>query len=1082
MSDPTESVDVQFSPERIAAMFGPTLPTPEQRAIIVADTDHPHLVVAGAGSGKTETMANRAVYLIANELVQPGEILGLTFTRKAASELDERVNRRLKQFNHAIGRASDNDLRDERPEVSTYNAFAASVYRDHALRIGFEPDAVVITESVAWQLAHRVVTQSTDPRLEHVEIAVGTVVDSVLSLAREMADHGTHADEVRSYAEQVVRHLLPHVESIPQKTKREPVEKYLDNVALLPLFVDLAEQYQAEKRARGFIEFSDQVALAQRILSEFPEVAEIYRRRFKVIILDEYQDTSVAQTRFLATLFRGSAVMAVGDPDQSIYGFRGASAANLSRFADDFGAGKVYPLSISWRNARSILRSANLVANTIQRTPGISKQPLSEHQNTTDGVVELLFEHSIFDEADAVAEWFADRMQQSTETPSAALLLRAKKHFEVFADALRARGIPVHILGLSGLLAEPVIVDLRAELEVIVDSTANAAMLRLLTGARWMLGAADIKALHDVAALVASHDQHGRPLSQEAIRQARHSAEEIDTSSLIEAVDLIASNAVKRTDWLNGFTEAGLARIRSFGAELASLRRRSAMKLTDFVELVSTEMQLDIEAHANPTARNATQALEAFHDIVAGFTALADQATVTELVRWLDDAEGREPFAPQQEPPEPGTVQIMTIHAAKGLEWDLVALPRFVTDEMPSKPKDVSGWLIRGKLPYALRGDATELPQFNWNSVSHPDDVLRALDDFVADVKTAQLHEERRLGYVAVTRPRTALLISGSWWGGQKNSRAAGELLALIAQDHPAYGESWPESEPGTVPPETGGEGVRWPLQPFGDGGRATTVAFAAAQVRTTTASATPQMTKFIHQLIAERDHVDASVNMLPVRIPASRVKAYLENTAATIKEIGRPIPQRPYSATRLGTLFHSWVERRAETVIELDGLESERDESDAIEFDAGAQQQLFDSLKSTFERSPWGGLNPVDVEREIHVPLAGHVFVCKIDAVYAVDETNAAILGVSPKVKFQIVDWKTGAAPVNPADLALKQSQLALYRIAYAKHLGIDPDSIDAVFYFVATNEIVRPTQMHTEAEFVADWLAQVERNVPEP
>ncbi|HLP22973.1 MAG TPA: UvrD-helicase domain-containing protein, partial [Microbacteriaceae bacterium] len=391
-----------MNPVELSRFLGESFaPTPQQSEVIAANTTEPHLVVAGAGSGKTATMANRVAWLVANGLAEPAHILGLTFTRKAAGELDERIGRQLAKWERASGNGETGRLEADRPTVSTYNAFAAAVYRDHALRIGYEPDAVVISESIAWRLAHRVVVQSRDERLAALDLNPTTLVDAVLSVARELADHGASGTAVRDFARDIATRARAHVDSVRLKDARDTISRYVANVELLPLLIDLAAEYQAAKRARGYIEFSDQVALAHRIVTEHPAVAQAYRDRYRIVLLDEYQDTSVAQTRFLAELFRGSGVMAVGDPDQSIYGFRGASAANLSRFAIDFGPGRTFPLSVSWRNSHAVLEVANAVTEHLDRTVGIDKLPLDANDSAAPGAVHVRYFETILDEAEA---------------------------------------------------------------------------------------------------------------------------------------------------------------------------------------------------------------------------------------------------------------------------------------------------------------------------------------------------------------------------------------------------------------------------------------------------------------------------------------------------------------------------------------------------------------------------------------------------------------------------------------------------------------------------------------------------------
>jgi len=180
----------------------------------------------------------------------------------------------------------------------------------------------------------------------------------------------------------------------------------------------------------------------------------------------------------------------------------------------------------------------------------------------------------------------------------------------------------------------------------------------------------------------------------------------------------------------------------------------------------------------------------------------------------------------------------------------------------------------------------------------------------------------------------------------------------------------------------------------------------------------------------------------------------------AVASSLLRPMPEKPFKATRLGTLFHSWVENRY-------GLGAGSDELDApaLELDSdgdGVEAADLARLRATFEASEWADRRPIEVEREIHLPFDDRIVICKIDAIYALDDG-----------RFEVVDWKTGKAPKDDDDLERKTLQLALYRLAYAKWADIDPSRITAAFYFVADDRVIRPEHIDDEAELLARWRA---------
>ncbi|MEL0273358.1 MAG: UvrD-helicase domain-containing protein, partial [Pontimonas sp.] len=321
-----------LSAHDLSAALGLPEPTAEQAAVIEAGPHGIARVIAGAGSGKTETMALRVLWLVANEHVQPDALLGLTFTRKAAGELQGRIHSRLRAL-HERGLAPTTD-EFHSPSVSTYNSFASALYRDYAVLLGRDPDARVLSEASAWALATRVVSQSTLPELSEWDMSVPALVRMVRTLGARLQENRVAQEDMDAF----IREFETLVDLPPGgRGAYKQVEEWVAKVGSLGTLRALVEEFQEAKRLRGVLEFSDQIALALDIVQRFPHAIEQVRERDQVVLLDEYQDTSVAQTTLLTALFREHPVMAVGDPHQAIYGWRGASSSNLTDFVSDFG-------------------------------------------------------------------------------------------------------------------------------------------------------------------------------------------------------------------------------------------------------------------------------------------------------------------------------------------------------------------------------------------------------------------------------------------------------------------------------------------------------------------------------------------------------------------------------------------------------------------------------------------------------------------------------------------------------------------------------------------------------------------------
>lgn len=1134
----------------VALALGLPTPTPAQQQVIEAPPT-PALVVAGAGSGKTETMSGRVVWLVANGLVRRDEILGLTFTRKAAGELAERIGARLSMIDEygrrgllphlpaivASGALARVDaavpgrqrelvrghVLDElaetyrtgwdsatprtaedlmiRPRVSTYNAFADGIVREHAARIGRDPDVAMLSQAASWMLAREVVLRADLPELEEIDFALGTVIDAVQRLAGDTLDHRVDLADAERIATAQAAVFEPY-------RGNADVDKAAGNLLSLPTLASLVREYIAQKQQRGVLDFADQVAGAYDIIETSPDVRAELREQHRVVLLDEYQDTSVIQTRFLAELFRDSAVMAVGDPHQSIYGWRGASADNLYAFSRSFALdepSQTYSLMTSWRNDRRILDVANRVLVPLQR-PGLDVPPLEPRPGAGEGAVSVRYPFTVDEEAAEVAEWFAGRRAAHQAAPggdsphTGAILFRSKRHMQTFAGALAARGIPHRILGLGGLLATPEVVDVVSTLRVVHDPTAGSALIRLLVGPRFGVGVADMAALHDLARTLAERDTSMLPLPEELRQKLRSSRGADEAVSIIDAVDVVRA---VRDDYrlLEGITPEGRRRIRSAGEMLERLRRAGGQPIPELIRLIEIELRLDIELAVNESrgpARIAATQLRAFTDEVRSFLAADSRGTIGSLLAWLDKAESTDELMPRPEPPEPGVVQLLTIHGSKGLEWDAVAVVRLVVDELPGRISDTSGWFGFGVLPFALRGDRDALPRFDWDpneaGRDEPDPLKRAklvqsslsagetkayphggaLRRFKNAYRDYQQQEERRLAYVAVTRARGDLLLSGSHWAGQTKPRRpsafldeAIEVLALDPIDVVPDDEN---------PYDGPGQTLAWPTDPLG--GRRGSVELAAAAVERASVDA-PEPTVELVRLLAERAARQRGADAPPpTRLPASRFKDYVTDFGGTIDQIARPMPERPFRQTRLGTLFHAWVEQRSELVgvgtrpdealWELDDDEPGSDDATETSTTDAADLAV---LQATFERSEWGALRPIAVEIEIDFALgaasgepSGHIVICKLDAVYRRADRGDRI---------EIVDWKTGRAPRNAQEREERMLQLALYRLAYHRRFGVPIEDIDVALYYVSDDLVIRGDRVYSEPELVQRWSA---------
>ena len=1051
------AVSPRFTANQVYAVIKPYKLTAEQEAAVQsAPTDAPSLVVAGAGSGKTELMSVRVLWLVANGFARPDQILGLTFTRKAAAELSKRIYESLLKLRDSELWPEDLEYDFAPPNISTYNAYANGLFRDFALAIGYEPEAALLTEAAAFQLAREVVVRhgsDIDSRLTDLDLNLNPLVDAVLALAQEMNDNIVESSAIEDLLAQVIASL----DGLPQKEGSENLAQfgYMADVfkplLATPVIAKLAAAYTDEKRRQGYVDYSDQVALAERAVREVPAVRERERESFTQVLLDEYQDTSFLQTRLLKNLFAGTSVFAVGDPNQSIYGWRGASASNLSKFHVDFesvNSSANFTLSTSWRNPSRVLDLANRLTGdmkvvTLQPSPAAG-----------EGSIEVRFEQDMHQEAASVAAWFKAKMVADS---TGALLMRKRSQMAIFVESLQSEGLEVEVVGLGGLLELPEIVDLISALRVIHYPEAGSQLIRLLTGPRWRIGAKDIERLYRYASRLAStEDETLKARQQDSLAQE-------DAISIVDALDTLLE---ERTPEKIGFSDAGLPRLKDAALTLRNFRRRTGMPLVEFVRVVEQELWLDIEVAANPRRKNPMAHLNAFASVVSSYAGSNNRPHLGAFLEWLEFADERERFEVPNANPEKGVVQVLTIHAAKGLEWDNVCVANLVEGDFPGDGKGSTGWLGVGRLPYPLRGDSDSLPVWDYRSVASQPAAKKSQDDFKQACKAHQLLEELRLIYVAVTRPKESLLLAGSYWKpGNKKPREASRYLLTALELDCLTEVRLPELESESNPLSEVQKFENWPLDPLGERHRKVV---EAARDRTLDAieksvdlqealAFGDRVQADIDLLLAERDEALAQANLvqLPVRVPASRFKDFVSDLPALAERYRRPMPQKPYKETRNGTLFHSWVEARFGAAHLSDDLESADNDND----NESLALEAIENLKANFEASRWANLDPLEIEREIQLTIGTNTFICKLDAVFATSE------GV------EIVDWKTGKKPKDSDDESLKALQLALYRLAYSRFSGLPIEKIEASFYFVGDDSEVKPNRLLNEAELIELW-----------
>jgi DNA helicase II / ATP-dependent DNA helicase PcrA len=1057
--DLVDALGLPFSSAQLAAITAPL---------------EPGVIIAGAGSGKTTVMAARVVWLVGTGAVRPEQVLGLTFTRKAAAELSARVRNALLR----AGVVAESGV-DESGEqlIMTYDAFAARLVAEHGLRLGFEADPTMLTGASRYRLAARVVKAAAGPFEFLSRLRPATVTERVLRLDADLQQHLVDPADLDKHT----RDLLVALESAPKNNRGRTYADVARAMVVAQERLELAslvQEYQALKLRLGLVEFADQMAIAARLAVQTPAVSAALRSSFAVVLLDEYQDTSAAQAAMLRGLFSGLTpseglghpVTAVGDPLQAIYGWRGAAASNILTFAETFRRRDGRPatnfaLTVNRRSGRTILDLANGLSAPLRGDaagPGVGR--LEPPAEAPAGEIRA----ATFDTWAEEVGWIGDQVVAARTDGTAArwadiaVLTRRNADIAPLYAELTARDVPVEIVGLGGLLHLPEVMDVTATLRLIDDVTANPELIRLLTGPRWRVGPRDLALLGRRALQLARAGAPvaNGPAADTVLEALEHAVADLDPTDVVSLLDALEDPGPEP------YSDAARVRFARLTDELAYLRRHVDEPVLDLARRVIATLGLDIELLATPEYARSSRRdqLGAFLDAVAAYVDVDGEASLGGLLGYLQAELEQGTGLDQAVPSDREAVKLLTVHKAKGLEWEAVFLPALMQGTFPSD-RVTDNWVTNPSvLPADLRGDAASIPHLAEASNA-------AMGSYKAALSEQQLLAEDRLAYVAVTRAKRLLVGSGhSWRPELVRSRipstylrailaAAREQDRLLVEaeppgpENPLVTEAAPQPWPAPLDPEAlhrreeAAEAVRRAQARFAASGRyedpATPPLLLDDEERLAGWDAD------LEQLLAEAVTARSGERTvpLPAQLSTTAMLRLQSDPDAFAAEVARPMPQPPSRAARFGTRFHLWVERYFGPGLATGGLGQQLlvdpdDLPDRADSGAYGEEELR-ALCDAFVAGRFGRTVPYALEAPFSVVIGGRLVRGRIDAVYA---------DICDGYRFRVVDWKTSRT--ETAD----PLQLAIYRLAWAEASSVPLDEVDAVFYYVRTDSVVRP------------------------
>ncbi len=680
-----------------------------QRQAVTHDAG-PLLIVAGAGTGKTTVITRRIAWLIAQKKARPEEILALTFTDKAAAEMEERVDT-LVQYGYA-------DV-----EISTFHAFGDRILREHALEMGLQPDFRVLNR--AEQVIFFRDRLFEFPLVHYRPLGDPTRhIRAIITLISRCKDEDISPEEYLTYVEQ----LAAEVAAAPDY--EEARERVVQQRELAATYA----KYQELMTRGGCVDFGDQIVLVMKLLRSRANVRGSLQRRFKYIMVDEFQDTNHAQFELVKLLgARHGNVACVCDDDQAIYRWRGAAISNVLAFLDRYPEARQVVLTENYRSHQKILDAAyRLIVNNnpdrLEVRSGISKHLIAVGAPDGPPPAHLHYETGT-QEADAVAHAIREKVNAGQwRYDDVAILVRSNDDAEQFLRSLNLQSIPWTFSGNSGLYGRPEIRLLIAFLRALVHTDESVSLHYLASSELYHVPVVDLTRCSTYADRRHVHlfDVFRKT---ETIRELRDELGEEGHAAIAHLVQ-------------------DLERYMELGRE---------MPTGELLYLFLKDSGWLGRMYREETARDVAESknIAKFFDRVKSASRALRYDNVREFVKHLDELidAGEDPAVAEADIETPA-VRVLTIHKAKGLEFPVVFLVNLVQEKFPLRRRRDPL-----ELPVALMKDAVPTGDFH-------------------------LQEERRLFYVGMTRARQELfLTNASDYGGSRQRKTS--LFVLEGLDLP---------------------------------------------------------------------------------------------------------------------------------------------------------------------------------------------------------------------------------------------------------------------------------------------------------
>ena len=673
----------------------------------------PLLIIAGAGTGKTSVIVEKIKYLVKKKLAKPEQILALTFTEKAASEMEERVDRAM-----SYGYFQMN--------VSTFHAFAEQILKENGFQIGLSPSFRLMTE------AETVIFLKQNLFLFNLKYfrPLGNpnkFLEVLLQHFSRLRDENISPEEYVRYAQN--QKSLPAGRQGKIKDQKEE-----DELIEKEKYKELAQAYQTYQKLKikdGLMDFADLVYNLLRLFQKRPNVLKRYRQQYRYVLVDEFQDTNISQYQLIELLCPAKLnprLTVVGDDSQAIYKFRGASISNIINFMKDYKKAKQITLKNNYRSNQTVLDSAyKLIKNndpdTLEFKLGISKNLLANKPNDKEAVNMYLAE-SAEEESDFVAKKILE-LKNTFSFSDFAILVRANNHSEPFVRSLVRAGIPYQFLGPGTLYKQPEVKDLIAYLRVLYNLEDSPSLFRLLYIDIYSVDKKDVSLLLTFA---------------KKINQSLFQAIEIYLAHYNQLINRSEFEIYKPyLPLLRSETKEKLLTIYKMIVKHLGLLKTNTAGQILYYFLEDSGLLKTLTNYKTETQEKVAINISNFFNKLKMFESEHEDASVFAVVDFINMSieMGESPLISKTDITSYNAVNILTVHSAKGLEFPVVFLVNLTEERFPTRHKK--------------------------EVVSIPESLIKE----ILPVGDYHIEEERRLFYVGLTRAKDKVFLSSSKFYGE---------------------------------------------------------------------------------------------------------------------------------------------------------------------------------------------------------------------------------------------------------------------------------------------------------------------------